>query len=432
MKTLRFPALLVVLVGLTAAAYAQGPSVKLTVVTDRPGAVYEAGEAVTFTIALTDGGRPVPAARLECDLSTDGFRSSEKLEVNVADGRAEVRAARDVPCVLWLRATWRREGAKPVREVGGAAFSPELIQPSMPPPDDFDEFWQAQLARLAGVPMNPVIEPVESPSGKVDLYSVRLDSVGGEHVYGYLARPKGEGPFPAMVKFQSAGVRPLSKEWAAGRAHWQGPLMVFSINAHSMKNEQPPGYYKEMAEGPLKGYSHFGRASRDTCYFLGMYLRCARAVEYIASRPDWDGEHLIAYGGSQGGGQALVAGGLCPQVTAVAAGVPAMCDQTAPVAPHHAPGWPRLVAVSRDGVPDPAQLETARYFDAVNFARRIEVRAIVGTGLRDLTCPAPSVYAAYNAMTCPKELTLDPLAGHGGGPNWGAASLKFIKREMSR
>jgi cephalosporin-C deacetylase len=187
-----------------------------------------------------------------------------------------------------------------------------------------------------------------------------------------------------------------------------------------------------MRRGPLRNYPYEGRDSRETCYFLGMYLRCVRAVEYVTSRPDWDGKHLIASGSSQGGGQALVAGGLCPQVTAVCACVPAMCDQEAPAAPDHAAGWPRLVSVDRDGTPNAAQLETARYFDAVNFARKIKVPTLVGTGLVDLTCPASSVYAAYNVMTCPKQITVDPLTGHESGPNWSAASQEFVKREMSR
>ncbi|NLW50464.1 MAG: acetylxylan esterase [Candidatus Brocadiaceae bacterium] len=417
----------------SAAFAGEESATQLRIVTDRPDGVYVAGEAATFAFELTDGGRPVPAAPLRCELSTDGFRTSEARTVEVVDGRAEVTAGRDVPCVLCVRATWERDGEPAVRATGGAAFSPERIEPSMPPPDDFDAFWRAQVARLADVPMNAVVEPLESPTDRADVWNVRLDSVGGQHVYGYLARPKGEGPFPALVCFRSAGVAPISKEWAAGRAHWQGPMLVFSINAHSILNEQPPEYYRQMGEGPLRGYPHQGRDSRETSYFLGMYLRCVRAVEFVASHPDWDGKHLIVYGSSQGGGQALVAGGLCPQVSAVCACVPAMCDHTAPVSPHHAAGWPRLVSVDRaSGVADPAQLEAARYFDAVNFARRITAPTLVGAGLLDLTCPASSVCAACNVMTCPKQVTLDPLTGHAAGPGWQKASQEFIPREMTR
>jgi cephalosporin-C deacetylase-like acetyl esterase len=73
------------------------------------------------------------------------------------------------------------------------------------------------------------------------------------------------------------------------------------------------------------------------------------------------------------------------------------------------------------------QLETARYFDVVNFARRVRVQALVGTGFGDLVCPASGVYAAYNALAGPKRMVLDPLCDHvQGKPNWWRESWEFV------
>ena len=104
---------------------------------------------------------------------------------------------------------------------------------------------------------------------------------------------------------------------------------------------------------------------------------------------------------------------------------PALCDHTAMVA-GRAAGWPKLVAVE-GGKPDPVQLEVARYFDVVNFARGVKVPALVGTGFGDLTCPSTGVFAAYNVMPGPKELAIDPLSGHSGEmPNWSKAPADFL------
>ncbi len=410
---------------LGADARPEAPSVKLAIRTDRPDAVYEAGETATFLVELTKGDAPVANAQVDCELSSDAFWNSEKQQLALADGTARVAASRDKPCVLWIRATYQPDGEKPVQTVAGAAFSLERIEPSTPPPDDFDAFWEEQKARLARIPVNAKLERVELDDDAVELFSITMDNINDTKIYGYLAKPKGDGPFPAYLQLQWAGVYSLDPNWVRWPAH-QG-FIALDINAHAIENGKPQEYYATLNEGALKGYTYEGRESRETCYFLRMYLSCHRAAEYLASRPDWDGKHLIASGGSQGGGQAIVTAALNPHVTALAANVPAMCDHTARALPDRAPGWPMLVAVT-DGRLDPSQAEAARYYDAINFARRVTVPALIGTGFADLTCPSTSVYAAYSVLKGPKQMVIDPLSGHGGPkPNWDKAYAEFLQ-----
>ena len=72
-----------------------------------------------------------------------------------------------------------------------------------------------------------------------------------------------------------------------------------------------------------------------------MFQRACRALEYLKSRPEWDGRILIVSGGSQGGAQALAAAGLDPQVTCCVALVPALCDHHGLLAGRQ-PSWPYL------------------------------------------------------------------------------------------
>jgi cephalosporin-C deacetylase-like acetyl esterase len=404
---------------LPVAAGAEG--IALSIKTDRPEAVYEAGETVTFLIELTADGAPVGEAVLLCTLSTGEFWRGEKVQAKIVGGRGSVSATRDEPCVLWIEAAYGEEPDQ-VKHVAGAAFSPEQIEPSMPEPDDFDEFWTAQKERLAAIPMNARLEPRDSGDENVELFAITMDNINDTEIYGYFAKPKGNGPFPAMFQPQWAGVYSLGENWMVGWAR-QG-FIALNINAHAIPNGKPAEYYKELSDGELRDYPRIGCHSRETCYFLRMYLSCARAVEYLTSRPEWDGEHLLVQGGSQGGGQALVTGGLCPEVTAVAANVPALCDHTG-IAVGRRSGWPMLVR-SKDGEPEPDVLEASRYFDAVNFARRIDVPTLIGTGFQDRVCTSSSIYAAYNVLAGPKRIVLDPLTGHGGEkPNWGDTFWKF-------
>jgi cephalosporin-C deacetylase-like acetyl esterase len=123
-------------------------------------------------------------------------------------------------------------------------------------------------------------------------------------------------------------------------------------------------------------------------------------LQFLKSRPEWDGKTLIVWGASQGGGQTLVAGGMDSDITLLLAGVPAMCDQTASVI-NRQPGWPRLlenIRLTEDKQNWDKAVQAVRYFDAANFATRIKAPIIVTAGFRDVTCAPTSVYAAYNAI----------------------------------
>jgi cephalosporin-C deacetylase-like acetyl esterase len=182
------------------------------------------------------------------------------------------------------------------------------------------------------------------------------------------------------------------------------------INAHGIPNGKPKEFYEELSAGPLKGYPQFGRESRDTCYFLGMFLRLQRALDFLAAQPQWNGRVLCVIGHSQGGGQALAAAGLDPRVTFIGAGVPAICDHTGR-AIGRINGWPKLVP-DKDGKPDPTVLQVARYFDGMNFATRSKAEAILSVGFIDTVCPPTSVYAAYNNLPGKKQMVVKPLMKH--------------------
>lgn len=202
-------------------------------------------------------------------------------------------------------------------------------------------------------------------------------------------------------------------------------LLALDINAHGIPNGQPKAYYDELAAGRLKEYRTQGRESRETCYFLGMYLRLIRAMEFLTVQPEWNGTELIVCGSSQGGGQAIVAAGLDARVTAFAANVPAMCEHTGLVT-----GWPRLVPRDASGTPDPQIAGAARYFDAMNFATRTKAEAVVSVGFIDNTCRPTSVYAAFNNLPGKKRIINEPLMTHTTWPSYTQARDALIADHM--
>jgi cephalosporin-C deacetylase-like acetyl esterase len=245
---------------------------------------------------------------------------------------------------------------------------------------------------------------------------VTLDNINGTHVYGQLARPKEGAKFPAMLMVQYAGVYPLDKNLLVAQAKlgW----LVLNISAHDLPIDEPPDFYNKLKATTLKDYQFIGCEDRDKSFFLRMFLGCARAVDYLTSRPDWNGKVLLVTGGSQGGFQSFATAALRPQVTDIAVSVPAGCDLIGPLAkPPRAFGWPYWLSTWGPKRDLKKVQETAGYYDGINFASRIHCPTLVCVGLIDDTARPTGVIAAYNAIKAPKELLILPLSDHHGSGN---------------
>jgi cephalosporin-C deacetylase len=382
----------------------------VSVAPDVESGVYEPGREVTWTVQIKSGAEAA-TGKLSWVVRPGGTGESAKGEADLVDGKAKVTATRATPGMLLLEVKYKAAGA--AREtvgLGGAAFAPEKIVPSAPPPDDFDQFWKDKIAELAAVPMNVQLALVDVGDANIEYFKVTMDNIRGSKIQGQIAKPKGKSDLPGMLQVQWAGVYPLSRDWVVNQA--RNGWLSLNILAHDLPIDQSAEFYKQKAEKELADYPQMGSDDREKSYFLRMFLSCYRAVDYLTQRPEWNKKTLLVHGGSQGGYQAIVTAGMHPAVTAMAASVPAGCDHTGKKA-GRAPGWPGFG--NRTWVKDVDQrVETGRYFDAMNFAPRFKGPAIVGVGLIDTTCPPEGIYAAVNQLKGPKQIALDPQSGHGG------------------
>jgi len=269
----------------------------------------------------------------------------------------------------------------------GAAVAPTQIAPSASRPADFDAFWAAKLAELKKVPMRPVLVQLTTAVPGINLYMVQLDSLGS-HVHGYLAVPTRKGTFPAMVVYQWAGVYALSPQTCANRAA-EGWL-CFNVDSHDM----PP----DQAAGAPKNYYEVGNTSRETSYFLAMYLRDTRALDWVRTLPHWNKKTVVITGTSMGGQQSLVTAGLNPgKISALVVNEPSGGDSNAELHGRK-PAYPNWA------ISDPKVAETARYFDTANFATKINAPTLLAVGFIDTICPPATVLSAFNKIPAPKEL----------------------------
>ena len=408
------------------AAKRLAPNLFVKVATDRADALYHVGEKATFNVELKPCEQTAQVNEVTYGLSNDGVGDLGKGKLPLKNGKASVTGALGKTGIL--RCTVYPVGDAKALGVGmaGAAFDPFKIEPTAVMPADFDEFWNAQKAELAKVPMDPKLEPEPQQDAKIEVFRISLANVAGSRVYGYLAKPKGGGPFPAILSVPGAGFTSSGPGGAIGYAA-QGFLSL-GISVHNIDNSLSPEEYKKRADAELKDYSKQGNTDRTTYYFRRVTLSLVRSVDYLTSRPDWDKKHMIINGSSQGGALTLIGAGVDPRITALAANVPGMCDHSGRNFGRPS-GWPQLVPMGPDKKLDPKVLVVSGYYDAVNFARKIKAPSIMGVGLIDGTCPSTTCFAAYNVLPEPKQMDVAPLMGHASSPSYGELKERWIMEQ---
>lgn len=112
------------------------------------------------------------------------------------------------------------------------------------------------------------------------------------------------------------------------------------------------------------------------------------------------------------------------RVKVLAAFYPALSDMTGYIY-GRAGGWFHGFKETKNRTKE--KIETSKYYDTVNFARRVKVPGIYSWGFNDEVVPPTSVFAAYNVITAPKKLLLGLEMGHANSPEQGERINKWIE-----
>jgi len=319
-------------------------------------------------------------------------------------------------------------------------------------PADFKAFWDKALAENAKIPLDPKIEDeVKTFKGKeIDAYNalfaalppspydpegIKTDEVesfkisfagpDGGRVYAWLAKPKGNGPFPAMLVLPGAGfnARPRPLE------HARHGFLAIDIQVHGQdvdlpKYEHLPGCTDNWTFEPA-----------DKFYMMNVYLRATRAVDYLCSREDVNKKRVVTVGGSQGGRLSIVVPALDKRVVATVPSIAwggnypnlawsSKCNglqnpEDRPSTPGYVMG-PKTDGMDLVGAPpqpDTAAAKCNAYYDPMNFAPDVKCPVFINSGLIDYISPPTDIWATYLRLGT-KDKTMTPLPGL--GHDWSA------------
>ncbi len=390
--------------------------VQVRVQLDHPDWTYAPGQPVRFRISAVRDGQPLRGARVSVRIGPEML--SPKIEQTVdlpAEGTTIDGGTMNGPGFLRCIASLDYEG-RSYRGLATAGFQPEAIRPTTEDPGDFDSFWAGAKAALAKVPLDARLTPLpDYGTSTVEVYHVNLQNIGDgapSRLYGILCQPRAEGKYPAVLGVPGAGVRPYRGMVDLA----EKGLITFQIGIHGLPVNLDPAVYESLRVGALAGYPGFGLDSRTRYYYYRVYLGCVRANDFLVGLPQWDGSNLLVTGGSQGGALSIVTAGLDPRVKGLAAYYPALSDVTGYLN-GRAGGWPHIFRSEQDPtLRMKEKVETSRYYDVVNFARRVRVPGLYTWGFNDETCPPTSMYSAYNVIPGAKKLLLALETGHGSVP----------------
>jgi cephalosporin-C deacetylase len=275
---------------------------------------------------------------------------------------------------------------------------------------DLDAFWQRTLDESQAAPLNVQRERIDCPALNVAVYEVYYDGWRGARICAWLLVPEGAGkPCPALVQYHGYSG---SKGDIYGYLLWalQGYVVLAVDTRGQSGNSSDPGPY---TGGHVSGWMTQGIMDPKEYYYRGAYIDCVRALDVVSQLDTVDATKIGITGMSQGGGLTLAVAALDPRPVLAMPEMPYLCHfkrslDTAVRYPYgelaaYLRAWPRR---------EEQVWRTLAYFDNMNLAARIQCPVLMTVGLQDDICPPSSIYATYNKIRAPKEMSIYPYHNH--------------------
>ena len=296
-------------------------------------------------------------------------------------------------------------------------YAPEKIVSPLTRQPDFQAFWDQSRQELKRVdPQFEMIRQPQSGNTEIDLYEVRMRSLGNVRVAGWYEVPKKSGRYPAVIRVPGYGqnMRPIGRFT---------DMVVFSFNVRGHGNSQ------QDVPGKPSNYWIRGLDDKQEYYYRGAYLDCLRAVDFLVSRQEVDVTRLAVMGGSQGGGLSFSTAALDSRIALCAPDIPFMADF---VRYFQTSDWPEMDQwiIADQKRTWPRTLRTLSYFDTMNLAPWIRCPVFMGTGLQDPICPPATNFTLYNRVSAKKQYRVYPFAGHRVGPQHPGLVFAWIRKQF--
>jgi cephalosporin-C deacetylase len=271
----------------------------------------------------------------------------------------------------------------------------------------FDKFWKETIAQTRAVPLDQTIEQLDEPVPYC-VFRVTYKSFGGVRVTARLG-------VPAMVPPGTRLPAIVTAPGYSGRAH--GTMLSEAQRGYLILQVDPRGMGEStdaFAGDTSREYLLRDDQSPATYFYRGVYMDVLRGIDYLNTRDDFDPTRVGALGASQGGGISLCITALEPQIRAVVAELPFLCNASSNT-------FLQAKHINQ---------ETFKYFDPLNFAPRIKVPALLNSGGCDTTCPPGTINAVFDRLAGVKALVHFPDSDHTSNHDFYRMGWEWIARYL--
>ena len=404
--------------------------------------LYKTGEKAKVEVSLYRYGMP-QNVEVTYEIGPDMMPATSSGKVMLKGGRAVIdMGTMKAPGFLDLRLKAALDGHSYEHHVK-LGFSPEQLKPYTKNPADFDSFWKKAIEKARKEVKDKQLlvnkkKVEEYCTDETDMYLVKLKTDQHHSIYAYLSMPKlstfnsqlSTKKYPVVLCPPGAGVKTI-KEPMRNLYYAKNGFIRLEMEIHGLNPEMTAEQFKEISSAfdHENGYLCNGLDDKDNYYMKHVYVACVRALDYLCSLPEWDGQNVFVQGGSQGGALSLITAGLDPRVKACVANHPALSDMAGYLA-GRAGGYPHFNR--QNNMLTPAKVETLSYYDVVNFARRITCPVYMTWGYNDNVCPPTTSYIVWNLISAPKESLITPVNEHWTSTDTNYSQMLWLKKQLSK
>jgi cephalosporin-C deacetylase len=304
-----------------------------------------------------------------------------------------------------------------------------LYEGTNPRPDDFDVFWNRNIAIMRSIDPHIELKPAEFQSEFADCYHMYFTGMGGARIYAKVLKPKGiTEPGPAVLMFHGYSMN--SGDWYDKLGYVAQGFTVAAMDCRGQGGRsQDPGGVKGWT---LNGHIVRGLDSDPTnLLYRSIFLDTAQLAKIIMEMPEVDPARVGVTGGSQGGGLTLACASLEPSIKRAAPVYPFLSDyqrvweiDQAVDAYQELRDWFRRFDPRHER--EQEIFIQLGYIDIQYLVPRIRGEVLMAVGLMDTICPPSTQFAAYNKIKAPKSLAVYPDYGHENLPDINDKIFQFM------
>ncbi|WP_432798732.1 alpha/beta fold hydrolase [Poriferisphaera sp. WC338] len=305
-----------------------------------------------------------------------------------------------------------------------------------PKPEDFDAYWQTAITELDAIAPNANLNPaaVQFPNGKC--FDLTFTSANNATIYAKYLTPSNttDKPRPTVLYFH--GYTGCSPDWNELIKYTAVGFNVAALDVRGQAGKSQDN--TDTLGTTLRGHIIRGLAdSAENLLFKNIFLDTLQLTRTVSTFPEVDADHLMTYGGSQGGALSLVCAALTPSIKKCVALFPFLSDYKRvwemDLSNKHA--YFELSDFLRKHDPTHQHIDTwfnrLGYIDIKNLVPRIKASVLFAATLMDEVCPPSTQFAAYNNIQSQKDIIVYPDFGHEHLPGFPDTALTFLLQSLS-